>query len=258
MLSLLGEKPDHKTKAYIPSQRRPSFDSADLNLGCELEYQCFLMDGSANEASSNFMDPLEELSSPKNPMWWCGRRAQPHRCCAGDTARHAILTWRLQRPYLAYCICCSFATLVLLLWNLYKGIQNKWNLPQWKHHRWEEVLEVALGACMVLETLLTLRVLGVKPFFRDTWCIFDFVVMLATVVSISYGLIHIGRKGEITEADVPLLCLRFVLQPARVLAVCMAARRTRRMQQADELQVDFNALESAGMSSGAISIQEMR
>ena len=24
-------------------------------------------------------------------------------------------------------------------------IQNNWNLPQWKHHRWEEILEVTVG-----------------------------------------------------------------------------------------------------------------
>lgn len=124
-------------------------------------------------------------------------------------------------------------------------MQNNWNLPQWKHHFWEEVLEVTLGACMVLETLLTLWVLGFKPFFRNCWCIFDFMVMLATAVSIGWGLEHIGRKGEITEADVPLLCLRFVLQPARIIAVCMSARRTREMQKVDELQVDFGALESS-------------
>merc|ERR1712046_473122 len=96
----------------------------------------------------------------------------------------------------------------------------------------------------VLETCLTLGVLGPRSFFRDCGCRFDFTVMLATVVSISYGLVHIAQ-GEITQADVPLLCLRFVLQPARMMAVCMGACRAREMQDnVNDLPVDFGVLES--------------
>lgn len=238
----------------------------DIDLGSESPYRCLMpgLDGDGEAAHGNFLSVLEDTPrSPKAYSGWlpCCRRTPMHARSIGGggahVARRAILTWRLQRPYLVYCLCCSTATLILLGWNLCKGMDNNWNLPQWKHHFWEEVLEVALGACMVLETFLTLGVLGMKTFFSNGWCRFDFVVMLATVVSISYGLEHIGRQGEITEADVPLLSLRFVLQPARVLAVCMSARRTHEMQQADELQVDFGALEASGPGMQATA-QEMR
>lgn len=160
-----------------------------------------------------------------------------------ERARHAILSWRLRRPYLVYCLCCSTATAFLLGWNVFKGVKNNWNLPQWKHHKWEEAMEVSIGVFIVAETLLTIRVVGLRAFFHSWWFVFDFGVALLTVVSIFYGLKHLGREGELCEADLPLLLLRFVLQPSRALAACVGTYRTHHMQnQVDELQVDFGAL----------------
>lgn len=96
---------------------------------------------------------------------------------------------------------------------------------------------------MTLETLITLRVIGVAVFFRNIWLVFDFIVMVLTVISIGYGLKHIGQKGEICEADVPVLMLRFVLQPIRVLAAFASTCRIRQMQdEVIELDVDFSML----------------
>lgn len=260
MLSLISETQQHKLKA------RHSFHYQDIDLGyhdigseanqCLMSGAAVAEDGQVTRSTST--DSLEAIVFDKTISW------HVRNCCAltgrkhlsrDDMAKHAILTWRLQRPYLIYCVCCSIATLFLLGWNCYKGVQNHWNLPQWKHNRWEEIMEVALGACMTVETALTLWVLGARTFFKDCSCVFDFGVMLLTVVSISYGLEHLGRKGEITEADVPLLCLRFVLQPARVLAVCSAARRTREMQhEVDELPIDFSVLPAGGSSREFLSV----
>merc|ERR1712232_792847 len=130
-------------------------------------------------------------------------------------------SWRLRRPYLIYCVACAGVAAFLLAWNLWKGMQNNWNLPQWKHHRWEEAMEVTIGASMVVETTITMRILGVRTFFASCWCVFDFVVALLTAISIGYGLKHLGSEGEIVEADVPLLLIRFVLQPSRVLTAVL-------------------------------------
>lgn len=231
------------------------YSDIELELGSEAPYRCLMADAGSQEADrsprspqrlDDFLAVLEEAPRPSTSRRWpCFVTTRERGDIGGRApswARGAVLTWRLQRPYLIYCLFCSLATLILLAWNLYKGMQNNWNLPQWKHHRWEEVLEVTLGACMVLETGLTLCVLGVRKFFSNGWCIFDFFVMLVTVVSMCYGIEHIGRNGEISEADVPLLCLRFISQPARVIAICMGVRRTREMQRVDELQVNFDAL----------------
>mmetsp|Transcript_1447 Transcript_1447/g.3653 ORF Transcript_1447/g.3653 Transcript_1447/m.3653 type:complete len:273 (+) Transcript_1447:120-938(+) len=199
---------------------------------------------------------LLRLGAPCTPTRRRRNRAH-HRLSRTDRARHAILAWRLKRPYLIYCAACSAVTALLLVWNLAKGIQNDWNLPQWKHHRWEEAIEVTIGVLIVSETLLTMRVLGFLVFFSSCWCVFDFCVALLTAVSICYGLEHLGRHGEIAEANVPLLMLRFVLQPARVLALAVSTYRTRQMQTGvHELRVDFNSLPSSGPSFE--SMVEMR
>eukprot|EP00927_Polykrikos_kofoidii_P084224 TRINITY_DN8820_c0_g1_i2.p1 TRINITY_DN8820_c0_g1~~TRINITY_DN8820_c0_g1_i2.p1 ORF type:complete len:249 (-),score=32.07 TRINITY_DN8820_c0_g1_i2:73-819(-) len=178
------------------------------------------------------------------------------RLSGSERARHAILSWRLKRPYLVYCFGCAGLTLFLLVWNLVKGVQNDWNLPQWKHHFWEEALEVSIGVLIVVETMITMRVIGLRAFVGSCWCLFDLAVALLTAVSICYGLKHLGRRGEICEADVPLLLMRFILQPARVLAALASTYRTRQMQsEVDELRVDFDALPARGATA---HFEEMR
>eukprot|EP00927_Polykrikos_kofoidii_P084225 TRINITY_DN8820_c0_g2_i1.p1 TRINITY_DN8820_c0_g2~~TRINITY_DN8820_c0_g2_i1.p1 ORF type:complete len:257 (-),score=34.16 TRINITY_DN8820_c0_g2_i1:96-866(-) len=191
----------------------------------------------ANGRNVNLRDCSAGLGGEVAEKRWSGRLSRSER------ARHAILSWRLQRPYMAYCLGCAGVTFFLLVWNFAKGVQNNWNLPQWKHHVWEEVLEVTIGVAIVVETMLTMRVVGVRDFLGNMWCVFDLVVAVLTAVSVGYGLKHLGRRGEICEADVPLLLLRFILQPARVLAAVASTCRTRQMQtDADELTVDFDAL----------------
>merc|ERR1712048_1258460 len=125
----------------------------------------------------------------------------------------------------------------------------------WKHHRWEEFMEVTIGATMVVETTITMRILGVSTFFTSCWCVFDFVVALLTAISIGYGLKHLGSEGEIVEADVPLLLIRFILQPSRVLAAVLGTYRTRWIQtEVDELQVDFANLGALDNSTSAFEV----
>ncbi|CAK9000659.1 unnamed protein product [Durusdinium trenchii] len=211
------------------------------------EVQCHLMELSQS-SSVEALGPQEALGQN-----WLLRLGTPggdrrSRLLSGrEQARHAILSWRLKRPYLIYSLACATVMFGLLVWNIVKGIQNNWNLPQWKHHRWEEVLEVTIGLVIVLEVLLTLRVLGVRDFLANPWCVFDATVAVLTVVSTGYGLEHLGRQGEICEAQLPLLFLRFVLQPARLLAAVVSTWRTRRMQlDAHELRVDVRNLSTNG------------
>eukprot|EP00405_Crypthecodinium_cohnii_P059362 CAMPEP_0206634594 /NCGR_PEP_ID=MMETSP0325_2-20121206/70123_1 /ASSEMBLY_ACC=CAM_ASM_000347 /TAXON_ID=2866 /ORGANISM="Crypthecodinium cohnii, Strain Seligo" /LENGTH=139 /DNA_ID=CAMNT_0054160397 /DNA_START=69 /DNA_END=489 /DNA_ORIENTATION=+ len=113
-----------------------------------------------------------------------------------------------------------------------RGLENHWNLPQWKHHPAEEVVELAIGTCIVLETLFTMA---------DA---------LLTVVSMGFGLRHLGRKGEVAEADVPLLLIRFILQPSRVVALGYSTWRTQQIQNnVRELRVDFDAVAAHDPSS---------
>lgn len=210
-------------------------------------------------------------TSPSSKSWLlrlgCVRRAPRSRTPSGsrrwisrrERARHVVMNWRLRRPYLLYCLACAATTAFLLLWNLMKGMENNWNLPQWKHHRWEEALEVTIGVLIVGETAVTLCLLGPGHFFGNCWHIFDLAVALLTTVSIAYGLEHLGRSGEICEANVPLLMARFVLQPARMLAIVASTCRAQKMQAGvDELTVDFGCLPAASNGFGFEPLQDFR
>jgi len=183
------------------------------------------------------------------------------RISSAERARHAILHWRLQRRYLGYCTLCSLVTVLLLVSNLVEAVKDRWRLPHWKHHLWEEVLEVVIGLCLILETSLTLYVLGPRLFFHSPWCLFDFLVSLLTTVSIAYGVQALTMRDWPEGASLPLLLVRFALQPTRVLAVCAGIWRARRLQlEVDALQVDFStvspatatiSLQPAGSAAGA-------
>lgn len=230
----------------------PGAETSDVEDGCDNRY----IPGSLQGAVSAGPPARSWLLRLGAPVRGAGYRTRS-RISRTERARHVILAWRLERPYLLYCLACFAVTAFLLAWNLVKGVQNNWNLPQWKHHRWEEALEVGIGVLIVAETLLTMRVLGLRAFFSSLWCIFDLAVALLTVVSVCYGLEHLGRKGEICEANVPLLMLRFVLQPARVLAAVAVTYRARRMQnRVDELRVDFDSLQNGGTAFA--HMQEMQ
>eukprot|EP00929_Paragymnodinium_shiwhaense_P112134 TRINITY_DN80389_c0_g1_i1.p1 TRINITY_DN80389_c0_g1~~TRINITY_DN80389_c0_g1_i1.p1 ORF type:complete len:265 (+),score=53.56 TRINITY_DN80389_c0_g1_i1:121-915(+) len=173
-----------------------------------------------------------------------------HTTWAEERIRGLVLSWRLKRTYLLYCAACTIMSAFLCGLHVNKGVQHEWDPSRWRHHNWEEALEVTIGACIVVETMLTLRVLGAHAFFRSYWCIFDFLVMILTVVSIIYGLIHLQQEGHSSKPDFPLLVLRFVLQPVRVCGAFAGTVRTRHMQrQVKELIVDFDALPFAASAS---------
>lgn len=160
-----------------------------------------------------------------------------------EYARHVILSFRLRRSYLVYCISIFLLTFFVFSWNLRKGIYDEWNMPGWRHHQWEEALEVFIGSCMTVETIVTMRLLGLKTFFGVLWHIFDFVVMVLTILSVLYALDHLSQGGETCEADMLLLMIRFLLQPVRVMTTLAEMYRVHEMQKnVEELSVDFNAL----------------
>ena len=60
---------------------------------------------------------------------------------------------------------------------------------------------------------------GRKEFFTNVWCVFDLVVAVLTTISMLYAMSHLGREGEISQASLPLLVLRFIVQPCRVITL---------------------------------------
>ena len=155
-------------------------------------------------------------------------------------SRYLIFHWRLKRSYLIYSGICGGLSITLLLWNIGKGIENNWNLPEWQHYVWEEVLEILLCVLMISETAMTLKLVGRKEFFSNIWCMFDLAVSLLTAISMLYALSHLGADGEISQASLPLLVVRFVVQPCRVVSLLRNYRRARQEQASAQQTVDFS------------------
>merc|ERR1712157_306063 len=101
--------------------------------------------------------------------------------------------------------------------------------------------EVTIGASMIVETCMTVRIVGCHHFCTSAWGVLDIGLGVLAAISLGYGLKHVGTGAEICESDVPLLLARFALQPLRVFFSLAGTYRIQQMQtELCELQVDFN------------------
>jgi len=167
-------------------------------------------------------------------------------------SRRVLLSWRLKPCYVVYCLFCLVASAVLFLYTLSQGHAADWKEDLYKTFTWVEAIELFLGVSIVIETSITYRVVGWRAFFRDKWCLFDLVISALTVISWFFILCTAQNWATHIEGDLemPLIAIRFGLQPLRVISTFMALYKTRRMQRnatdvhfemvslADDLQLD--------------------
>eukprot|EP00927_Polykrikos_kofoidii_P059224 TRINITY_DN5433_c0_g2_i2.p1 TRINITY_DN5433_c0_g2~~TRINITY_DN5433_c0_g2_i2.p1 ORF type:complete len:256 (-),score=42.49 TRINITY_DN5433_c0_g2_i2:58-765(-) len=179
------------------------------------------------------------------------------RVIVGERARRAVLLCRLGRGYTIYCGVCILLTVVLLV-NIAmtrgedEGSPTDAATGLKRHPPWAEALEILLGLAVIVETAFSVHVVGFVEFFRHGWHILDFSVALLAAVSATYSLVRLFSDGyddlsALDDFEIPLLFLRFILQPLRVLSVARGACAARQMQRdARELQVDFGAVTGVG------------
>ena len=77
---------------------------------------------------------------------------------------------------------------------------------------------------MCTETLVTWWLVGTQAFFRDFCLLLDFAVVVLTTISwvlaISKNVFH-GKN--LAEVDMAIFCIRFVVQPCRVVTAATMA-----------------------------------
>lgn len=180
-------------------------------------------------------------------------------CCASDLPcqdrlRHTILTIRLTRAYVAYCvICCLLSAVAFVSTLMRSGFVVTQEAAAGGHQwwLWERYLDVVVGFVVCAETLATLWLLGLREFLNNAWCIFDASVVALTLLTwllIIAQRTALLRQGAL-ELDLPLLALRFVLQPCRFLATASLARRARAMQKGGE-DLDIISFDLPGDAGG--------
>jgi len=99
---------------------------------------------------------------------------------------------------------------------------------------WEEVVEAFIGAALCAETFAMLRVTGLRRFFRDRWRIFDAFIAVLTMLCGAFFLLRraMHHTGDAVESiDVPILGLRFALQPVRMASTASKVVRAHRLRR---------------------------
>lgn len=180
--------------------------------------------------------------SPRSSMSGLNRTVPCH-----ERVRHALLSARLQKAYVIYCVFCFFLSSLICGSSLARAAgTSAWNdVSSHRWESWETMLEIGIGLVVCVETLCTLWLTGPREFFRDAWCVFDIGVVALTMMSwvLLFTRSAVISSETFLQLDMPLLILRFILQPCRMLATASMARRVRKMQQ-NTMDIAFDVLTS--------------
>lgn len=146
------------------------------------------------------------------------------------------------RCYVAYCVVCLAVTGALLVATLWEGWAPRSEAHWWRRRLrpWEEAGESFVGAALCAETLGPLRVLGVRLFLQDRWRLLDAAVAALTLLC---GFFFLFRRvvhhveDVVEDIDVPMLGMRFALQPIRILSTASMVVRARRRQMSQGIEL---------------------
>jgi len=135
--------------------------------------------------------------------------------------------------YLVYCIFCCALTATLLVITLWEGSQPRREASFWRRklRPWEEAGEAFVGTALCTETLMPMLALGARRYLRDRWRFLDVAVACLTLVCGVFFMFRraIHHAGDLVEdIDVPILALRFALQPLRMVSTASMVVRARR------------------------------
>jgi len=162
------------------------------------------------------------------------------RILVAEQSRQTLLQWRQSNCYIFYCCFCFVLTIFLFVWNIYRAHMQGWNIPKWRHHLWEEYLEILLSLIILSELAISMWLIGCKDFFQDCELIFGFFVMAMTLVTIAFALFHIIAGGAIFELELPFLIIRFILQPLRLWYTLTHIRDAHQMHEIDDIQMPLD------------------
>jgi len=181
---------------------------------------------------------MEEDASPHEKRTASGVRSL-------DSGRQILMSWRLRRGYVIYCLLCLVLSGFLFLYTMMQGHALEWQFDLYRHQLWEEIVELVLGVSIVTETVFTYRVVGFDAFFRNKWCVFDMVLSVLTVLSWLFIVTKSNAWIEHLEGylEMPLLAIRFALQPLRVISTFMALHKARKIQK-QQKRIEFEAIPS--------------
>lgn len=148
----------------------------------------------------------------------------------------AVAGRKLSVPYLIYCSTCLALTCSLLVTTLWMDLAPRQKKRFWRRrlHPWEEAGEALVGAALCTETLVMCR-LQRWAILRDGWRILDAAIACLTLVCCFFFVFRRAYseiETVLDDLDVPMLVLRFALQPVRMLSTATMVVRAHRLHQA--------------------------
>jgi len=139
--------------------------------------------------------------------------------------------------YLVYCMCCLGLTGALLLATLWEDFGPQPRFWRRRLRPWEEAGEAFVGTAMCTETLIVLYKVGGRSYFSDCWRVVDAIISGLTLLC---GMFFLFRRvlrnvEDVAEdIDVPMLMIRFALQPVRMVTAATKVLRAHQLQTAQQ------------------------
>lgn len=214
-------------------------DSASRGLELHAASPLLLLE-SGSVADARARGDVELCTAPSGEEAQCESEDSPSSEAASDRRRRrseAFSAAYIGIYYLAYCGVCLVLTGALLSVTVWECTAPRREVRLWRRRLrpWEEAAEAFVGAALCMETLAVFSVLGRRVFVQDCWRILDVIVACLTLVC---GIFFLFRRAVhhvddvVEDIDVPMLGLRFALQPVRMLSTASMVVRAHRMHRA--------------------------
>lgn len=142
-----------------------------------------------------------------------------------------LLRWRLRRCYMVYSMVLCSLCLLLFGSTVRSLVSLHGKGHRWSDHAfstWETMLEVGVGVALVIEIFIHCSIVGARVWCQSCVNASDTVFAVLTVAS---WLMMLSRPRLSGFLDMPLLAIRFILQPCRVVASVVSAWRVERMRR---------------------------
>eukprot|EP00927_Polykrikos_kofoidii_P066951 TRINITY_DN62505_c0_g1_i1.p1 TRINITY_DN62505_c0_g1~~TRINITY_DN62505_c0_g1_i1.p1 ORF type:complete len:475 (+),score=81.81 TRINITY_DN62505_c0_g1_i1:47-1426(+) len=156
--------------------------------------------------------------------------------------------------YLVYCSICFALTCALLVVSVLESWMSGDQSAFWARRLqpWEEAGEAFVGGALCTETVLSIRhwrrnrksYRGKRRIFWDCWRVFDAIIAGLTLI---LGMLFLVRRMVtdttivFKELDVPILGIRFALQPVRMARTTSMVVQAARVAAAREVHIRTQA-----------------
>jgi hypothetical protein len=154
---------------------------------------------------------------------------------------------KMANYYLVYCIVCLLLTGILLAVAIWECLAPRNEARFWRRELrpWEEATEAFVGAALCAETFAVIVGLGPRAILRDRWRLCDaFIASLTLLCGLFFVCRRVahavrGLQRLADDIDVPILAMRFALQPMRMVSTAaMVVRAHKRRKKAKPVTED--------------------